>query len=294
MPNMQSITEKGKTMSTTEEFGYWACARCGGEVEAHATGGRKDDCLWEPVWVSMDTTPTGADDRDAGIYYCPVHGDLLAGPRSLRCSEAPKGHEFRHPQPETVTEAQVEAAARILHGHFYPEPSDEIGGNWLSVARAQLHAAAAVAPTQPETVEWEYDVAWRNGAGLLDTLGEVTIAREYAEEAQINHLAAGADGAILGGVMGMFDSLYDGNDNEWQTKAFACILDRFELGQTLPAPSDADVHTYQVEVLGEIDGEYVNSFATVRDDVLRAVPAERDTTMPRVDYSGWLIEPGEA
>ena len=28
------------------------------------------------------------------IHYCPIHGDLLAAPRSYRCGDAPKDHEY--------------------------------------------------------------------------------------------------------------------------------------------------------------------------------------------------------
>lgn len=28
------------------------------------------------------------------FLYCPLHGDLLAGPRSARCADALVGHEF--------------------------------------------------------------------------------------------------------------------------------------------------------------------------------------------------------
>lgn len=31
---------------------------------------------------------------EANAYYCGVHGDLLAAPRSFRCAQAPAGHEY--------------------------------------------------------------------------------------------------------------------------------------------------------------------------------------------------------
>lgn len=37
--------------------------------------------------------------------------------------------------------------------------------------------------------------------------------------------------------MGMFDSMYDDEDNEWQTKAFECGLDRFREGDPVPHPN---------------------------------------------------------
>lgn len=82
--------------------------------------------------------------------------------------------------------------------------------------------------------------------------------------------------------MGMFDSLYDANGEEWQTKAYACLLDQYEIGDKIDA-SDA---TYQVEVLGEVEGEWVDSFATVENGILTAVPANRNPAMRLHNYSG--------
>lgn len=33
---------------------------------------------------------------DMTIHYCPIHGDLLAAPRSHRCANAPKDHEYAY------------------------------------------------------------------------------------------------------------------------------------------------------------------------------------------------------
>lgn len=82
--------------------------------------------------------------------------------------------------------------------------------------------------------------------------------------------------------MGMFDSLYDAKDGEWQTKAYANLLQEYEIGDKIDA-SDA---TYQVEVLGEVEGEHVYSFATVEKGILIAVPAERNPAMRLRNYSG--------
>ena len=95
--------------------------------------------------------------------------------------------------------------------------------------------------------------------------------------------------------MGMFDSLYDAQGREWQTKAYDYMLDRYKIGDRMPPPDewpDAD-STYQVEVLGGDygDHEFINLFATVRDDVLVDVPAERDPSLPLVDYCGALVQP---
>ena len=86
--------------------------------------------------------------------------------------------------------------------------------------------------------------------------------------------------------MGMFDSLYDSKGREWQTKAFDCLLDEFRVGDPMP---DADASTYQVAVLGGKNGEFIESFATVRDDVLEQVPATRDIRLALIDYCGGII-----
>lgn len=91
--------------------------------------------------------------------------------------------------------------------------------------------------------------------------------------------------------MGMFDSLYDQRDNEWQTKAYNCELDCYGLGDRLP-PIVGVPDDYQVEVLGDGDRprEFRYAFATVRDGLLMAVGVDRDPSLPRVNYSGHLIE----
>ena len=82
--------------------------------------------------------------------------------------------------------------------------------------------------------------------------------------------------------MGMFDRIYDERGNEWQTKAFACNLDSYQLGDKMPAPLD-----YQVGVLGGGPVNYVDSFAIVRGGYLAAVPSERDETLPLLTYGGF-------
>lgn len=89
--------------------------------------------------------------------------------------------------------------------------------------------------------------------------------------------------------MGFFDSLYDANGDEWQTKAYGRGMRRFEIGDKLPAaPLD-----HQVEVLGGPRGprwdQSRDSFATVRNCHLDALPVERDESLPLLDYTGhWL------
>lgn len=91
--------------------------------------------------------------------------------------------------------------------------------------------------------------------------------------------------------MGMFDSFYDGNGNEWQTKAYFCNLNQYLVGEAVPLVEPYDLPTYQVEVLGGFDEvPYTESFATVRNGFLTAVPAERDSSLPLLNYSGHLIE----
>jgi hypothetical protein len=86
--------------------------------------------------------------------------------------------------------------------------------------------------------------------------------------------------------MGMFDSFYDSAGDEWQTKALACNLDGYDIGDAVPGPRI----DYQMKVLGgPHDGPWVYSFATMRAGVFRAVE-ERDESLPGLDYSGgWLL-----
>ena len=87
--------------------------------------------------------------------------------------------------------------------------------------------------------------------------------------------------------MGMFDSLYDADGDEWQTKAYECLCLTWQLGDTLGRPRLADdVSTYQVEVLGWPGAE--DGYATVRDDVLVTIGTDRDPSLPLVGYRGAL------
>lgn len=89
--------------------------------------------------------------------------------------------------------------------------------------------------------------------------------------------------------MGMFDSLYDANGNEWQTKAFSCNLVDYRIGDRL-----SDAGDYQVEVLGGPRPGSVDSFATVRAGVLAEVPADRDHSLLLLDYYGGPVPAKEA
>lgn len=85
--------------------------------------------------------------------------------------------------------------------------------------------------------------------------------------------------------MGMFDSFWAAS-KEWQTKAFGRSLDQWGLGDVIPG---AHPLPFQVEVLGSDivkDGDFVESFATIRDGRLVAVPADRDESLPLLGYTG--------
>jgi hypothetical protein len=87
--------------------------------------------------------------------------------------------------------------------------------------------------------------------------------------------------------MGMFDSVYDADGNEWQTKAFDRVLAEWRIGDEFTtAASD-----FQFKVYGG-PGRLSDGIATVRNNILTAVPAERDETLPLIDYSGGLLDAG--
>lgn len=91
--------------------------------------------------------------------------------------------------------------------------------------------------------------------------------------------------------MGMFDSLFDGEGREWQTKAFECDLDEYRLGDRIISDS---VASYQVEVLHTVGSwpnrEHIDAFATIERGVLVAIGVPRDERLPLLDYSGHLVE----
>jgi hypothetical protein len=98
--------------------------------------------------------------------------------------------------------------------------------------------------------------------------------------------------------MGMFDSFYDARDVEWQTKAYACDLEVYRVGDRPNREDWPTTHPshYQVQVCGGRgpDGRYlaVDSFATVNNDVLTRTDGPRDPGLPLINYSGHLIEDG--
>jgi hypothetical protein len=89
--------------------------------------------------------------------------------------------------------------------------------------------------------------------------------------------------------MGMFDSLFDAENHEWQTKAFDCNLDEYAIGDRIPADGAA---SYQVEVLSSTGvwptREFIHAFATIEHGILIAAGVERDNRLPLLDYSGRL------
>lgn len=82
--------------------------------------------------------------------------------------------------------------------------------------------------------------------------------------------------------MGMFDSLYDKDRTEWQTKAFGCVLASYQLGDALPGPPI----DYQLDICGGPHGAYEDSHATIRGGILEALDVPRDHSLPFMDYHG--------
>lgn len=92
--------------------------------------------------------------------------------------------------------------------------------------------------------------------------------------------------------MGMFDSLYEGArqsyDTEWQTKAYSCNLDTYWVGDVLPPLGECV--SYQVEILGgSRDSKSRESLATVVDGVLVDIDNERAWSLPLFGYSGHRV-----
>ncbi|MEV4777488.1 hypothetical protein [Microbacterium sp. LWH12-1.2] len=95
--------------------------------------------------------------------------------------------------------------------------------------------------------------------------------------------------------MGMFDSFYDAEDREWQTKAFDCLCDRYNVGDRIPAPNEGHRDAYQVSIFGpcgSTPSDAYDSFATIVDEKLVEVPARRDESLWLLDYcGGWIDTP---
>lgn len=81
--------------------------------------------------------------------------------------------------------------------------------------------------------------------------------------------------------MGMFDSLYDTNGNEWQTKYFDQVLATYHIGDRVPQQGACT--NYQIEVIGQCP-DYTRTYATVHNEVLHGVPVDRDPTLPLLGH----------
>ena len=85
--------------------------------------------------------------------------------------------------------------------------------------------------------------------------------------------------------MGMFDSLYDAEGREWQTKALACLLTRYEIGDEIEGPPI----DHQMQVLGDGESNWCWGYATIRGGRLVEINRGRDITLSLREYSsGWL------
>lgn len=83
--------------------------------------------------------------------------------------------------------------------------------------------------------------------------------------------------------MGMFDSLYDVEGNEWQTKALGRALSSWRIGDAIPS----EVPDFQVEV-GRFPGTWIDALATVRGGVLTAVPDRRHPDLILISYNSGI------
>jgi len=95
--------------------------------------------------------------------------------------------------------------------------------------------------------------------------------------------------------MGMFDSFYDSDDREWQTKAYSNMMSAYRVGDTLPELEDhPDVTEYQVEILCGIAypvRKHIDSFATVIGNKLTSIHDSRNLNLPRISYYGYKYDP---
>lgn len=94
--------------------------------------------------------------------------------------------------------------------------------------------------------------------------------------------------------MGMFDRLTEQDGTEWQTKAFENQLANYKAGDKMPAlENHPELHDYQVEIYRHHPArlENIDSFATVRGDLLARIDVPRDKALPRVAYYGALYHP---
>jgi hypothetical protein len=91
----------------------------------------------------------------------------------------------------------------------------------------------------------------------------------------------------------MFDSFYDETGREWQTKAFDCNLDVWQVGDRFETEGP---QTFQVEVLGSDRSagrreDFRDSFATIRAGRVESVDVPRDETLLLFNYSSGFVLP---
>jgi hypothetical protein len=83
--------------------------------------------------------------------------------------------------------------------------------------------------------------------------------------------------------MGMFDSFYDADGIEWQTKALRCLLESYEIGDAVPC----GLTDHQIKVFSFPPSR--NGYATLRNGFLVSVGLGREGSLPLMDYFGsWL------
>jgi hypothetical protein len=84
--------------------------------------------------------------------------------------------------------------------------------------------------------------------------------------------------------MGMYDSIKDTNDHEWQTKALGRGMKVFRIGDEVPV----QLEDCQVKIFGG-DGrreDWTDSLMTIRDFKIVSVDDKRDQDLPLIDYTG--------
>jgi hypothetical protein len=87
--------------------------------------------------------------------------------------------------------------------------------------------------------------------------------------------------------MGMFDSFYDESDREWQTKALACDLDVYRIGDRI----GEGAHDWQLEVIGPCGHSRwprwdCAHWVTIRGGRVAEVGVDRDPSLFAMAYSG--------
>ena len=92
--------------------------------------------------------------------------------------------------------------------------------------------------------------------------------------------------------MGMFDSFIDAEGRGWQTKALACDLDRYEIGDPLSDVESLPIQgDMQIEAItnGRNPRGLTTGYAIVRDGRLVGVQRAPDPHLPLIAYFGGEI-----